>query len=196
METSSSWVIIFSFAILATICILGLILWFTWRSFTSGFAISPYTGAPLRKAKDIPYFTKEKINLYLRSYKQYDNSPFSFDRATFCRDTNRIFPDSISFLGIAKVDWSFLMKRYPGNYLSWGSLQSDQQTFIRESHESLAGFQTDNSCPNQLPREITPEYVYTRPGPLYVDLSSKVLLGWKLVPETNIEVLVVQKPIK
>ena len=34
----------------------------------------------------------------------------------------------------------------------------------------------------------------TRPGPLYVDIETKVLLGWKVVPGTDLEVLIVQKP--
>ena len=83
-----------------------------------------------------------------------------------------------------------------GNYVSWGSLTKESQDAIRDAHASLDGFQTSESSPTPSPRAIEPEYVYTKPGPLYVDLETKVLLGWKVVPGTELEVLIVQKPIK
>jgi len=95
-----------------------------------------------------------------------------------------------------KVDWTFLQKRYPGIWVSWGSLNSDQQRAISDAHESLEGFQTEVSSPSPAPRAIEPEYAYTKPGPLYVDIQTKVLLGWKVVPGTELEVLIVQKPVR
>jgi hypothetical protein len=94
------------------------------------------------------------------------------------------------------VDWTFLQKRYPGHWVSWGSLSKEQQEAIRDVHESLGKFQTQESSPTPAPRAVEPEYAYTKPGPLYVDLETKILLGWQVVPGTDFEVLIVQKPIK
>ncbi len=155
---------------------------------------SPYTGLPLRRGDDLPFGTVEKVLLYMYSIQEYDNRLFDFRYATVCRQTGRIFPNSIGWFGVIQLDWSFLKKRYPGNYLSWGSLPVELQEEIRREHESLEGFQTEYSCPNPSPREITREYIFLKPGPLYVDIHTKALLGWKLVPDTELEVLLVQKP--
>src|SRR5690606_38458979 len=106
----------------------------------------------------------------------------------------RVFPDSISFLGKGQVGWDFLRKRHQGNWVSWGSLSKDHQREIEEAHSSLEGFQTDISSPHARPRDIGPDYVFAKPGPLYVDIETKELLGWKEVPNTRLEVLIVQKP--
>ncbi|HEV8052714.1 MAG TPA: hypothetical protein VGP47_09475, partial [Parachlamydiaceae bacterium] len=79
-------------------------------------------------------------------------------------------------------------------YVSWGSLTAEQQGIIRNGHDSLEGFQTDFSSPNPLPRAVEAKYALSKPGPLYVDINTKVLLGWKCVPDTDLEVLIVQKP--
>lgn len=192
----STWFLLLAAAVLVTFVILGFTFWFIWRAFRQVGGVSPYTGVPLRRALDLPYYTIETTFRYLNSYHQYDNRIFSLKKAAFCRDTGRIFQNAVTWYDAIKVDWSFLRKRYPGYYVSWGSLTRDQQQLIRESHDSLEGFQTEFSCPYPLPREITPEYIYTKPGPLYVDFGSKILLGWKVVPGTNLEVLIVQKPIK
>lgn len=119
---------------------------------------------------------------------------FDFEKAALCRETGRIFPNAVSWLGIIKVDWTFLNKRYPGNYVSWGSLSDSQQEMIRSYHHSLEDFQTEISCKEPAPSKVDPESAASIPGPLYVDLDTKVLLGWKSVPLTDLEVLVVQKP--
>ena len=196
MEVSESWVVLLSLTILATLILLAAVFWYTWKTFRQTAGVSPYTGMPLRKATDLPYFSVERTFTYLNSYHQFDNRIFLLRRSTFCRETGRIFQNTISWLGIAQVDWSFLVKRYPGDYVSWGSLTPEQQRYIRQSHDSLEGYQTEISSPFPSPREITPEYIYTKPGPLYVDFNRKILLGWKIVPGTNLEVLIVQKPVK
>jgi len=196
MEDSGTWVVLLSVAIMATFAVLITVFWYTWKSFKRAGAVSPYTGSPLRKATDLPYFSVERIFKYLNSYHQYDNRIFLLKRAMFCRDTGRVFQNTISWLNIENVNWSFLIKRFPGYYVSWGSLTHDQQQLIREAHDSLDGYQTETSCPFPSPREITPEYIYVKPGPLYVDFNSKILLGWKVVPGTELEVLILQKPVK
>ncbi len=196
MEDTRTWVVIFAIAVVATFVLLGFIFWFTWRTTTKAQSVSPYTGLPLRRATELPYYAVEKIFKYLNSYHQYDNRIFLLRRASFCRETGRIFQNSVTWYDIIKINWNFLRKRYPGNYVSWGSLSRDQQQLIREAHESLEGFQTELSSPNRLPRAIEPEYIYTKPGPLYVDFEKKLLLGWKEVPGTELEILIVQKPVK
>ena len=119
---------------------------------------------------------------------------FDVTQAALCRDTGRLFPNALTWYGTLKVDWKFLRKRYPGNFVSWGSLSEFQQLKIRDKHGSLEGFQTEFSSPTPSPRAIEPEYAYKKPGPLYVDIDTSVLLGWKEVPETDLEVLIVQRP--
>ncbi|QLH35517.1 MAG: hypothetical protein HWD61_04665 [Parachlamydiaceae bacterium] len=87
-----------------------------------------------------------------------------------------------------------MQKRYPGKYVSWGSLSDEQKEIIRLSHHSLEGFQTEYSSSIPAPSQIEPMYANAVPGPLYVDLDTQILLGWKQVPLTDLEVLVVQNP--
>lgn len=168
----------------------GIAVWW-WKRYS---AVSPYTEMPLRRATDLSYFSQERILRFLAAKHQYDNRIFRFRRAALCRETGRVFSDCVTWFDMIRLDWSFLQKRYPGNYVSWGSLTSDQKDAIRACHESLEGYQTDISCPEPSPRLIEPEYVFTKPGPLYVDVNTHVLLGWKIVPGTELEVLIVQKP--
>lgn len=159
-------------------------------------ANSPYTGAPLRNVSDVPYDSAKKILQFLYDKHEYDNRIFSLKRSAFCRETGRIFQKCITWYGTMNVDWNFLSKRYKGNYVSWGSLDDVQKTIIQDSHESLTGFQTERSSKNPAPSAIEPDFVYVKPGPLYVNLETKELLGWQCVPDTEFEVLIVQKPKK
>jgi hypothetical protein len=115
-------------------------------------------------------------------------------KASICRETGRVFPNSVTWYDKIDLDWTFLQKRYPGVYVSWGSLTDEQQEVIRNSHHSLEGFQIEFSSPYPSPKQIEAKYALARPGPLYVDIHTKVLLGWKSVPDTDLEVLIVQKP--
>lgn len=155
---------------------------------------SPYSKLPLRFASDLSYDSKERVLRFLFEMLQYDNPMFDFEKAALCRETGRIFPNVVTWYGTIKVDWTFLNKRYRGNYVSWGSLSDFQQEMIRSAHHTLEGFQTEFSSREAAPSRIEPFYAMTSPGPLYVDLDTKVLLGWKSVPLTDLEVLVVQKP--
>lgn len=157
-------------------------------------ALSPYTKKPLRRGLDIPYQTREKVLRYLFFMHQYDNRMFDVTKAAFCRETGRLFPNAVSYFDTIHVDWTFLQKRYPGTYVSWGSLSHEQKEMIKASHHTLEGYQTALSSRNPAPSMIETMYAYETPGPLYVDLETKVLLGWKVVPGTDLEVLVVQKP--
>jgi hypothetical protein len=156
--------------------------------------ISPYTGLPLRRAQDLPYESAKKILQFLYEKQDYDNRMFDLKTAAICRETGRIFPNCISWLDTIHVDWTFLTKRFPGSYVSWGSLTDAQQHRIQREHYSLEGFQTDRSSPQSAPSAIEKEYIYLKPGPLYVDINSHVLLGWQCVPNSEFEVLIVQRP--
>lgn len=193
---TSSWVILLALSIFLCLAILVGVFWFGYWMSQRSRGVSPYTGVPLRRTRELAYYSSERILRYLHDYHQYDNRIFKLSRAAFCRETGRIFQDCVTWYDAVRVDWSFLQKRYPGHYVSFGSLNTAQLEAIRNAHDTLEGFQTDMSSPTPSPRGVEPEYAYTKPGPLYVDLETKVLLGWKIVPGTELEVLIVQKPTK
>lgn len=196
MVDEGPWVVLIAAIILFSFAILIALFWFGWRLTQRSHVVSPYTGVPLRRTTEISYYSAEQILRFLFNLQQYDNRIFKLNRAAFCRETGRIFQDCVTWFDTINLDWTFLQKRFPGHYVSWGSLSKELQDDIREAHSSLEGFQTDRSSPSPAPRAIEPEYAYTKPGPLYIDLETKILLGWKQVPGTEFEVLIVQKPIK
>jgi hypothetical protein len=179
--------------LLAFVFLIGAFLISYWI-YNKPTSPSPYTGSPLRRGTDLSDAISERVLHYLNDMHDYDNRMFDVRRAAFCRETGRLFPDALTWYDVIRVDWSFLNKRYPGQWISWGSLSPQMQEQIRAIHHSLEGFQTVYSSPTPNPRRIEPEYALAMPGPLYVDLNTKILLGWKVVPETVLEVLIVQKP--
>lgn len=193
-ELPESNVVLFALLILGAF--LGLFVFFLigWRLSHGKAALSPYTGQPLRRGEDLSYYSMERVLRYLYSLRDYHNQIFTFRRSAFCRETGRIFPNCINRFGFMRVDWSFLQQRYPGTFVSWGSLSSEQQAAIRDMHDSLEGFQTEHSSTQSQPKSVEPAYAFMKPGPLYVDINSFVLVGWKNVPDTNLEVLMVQRP--
>lgn len=157
--------------------------------------VSPYSGMPLRSCKELTYSMQDKVNRYLKGLHDFDNRPIDFSQSSFCRETGRIFPNSITWSGAIKLDWSFIQKRYRGHFVSWGSLSLEKKKEILSFHHPLHDFQTEVSSTNPSPRMIDEPIALAKPGPLYVDPDTKILMGWKLVPETELEVLIVQKPI-
>ncbi|MEM1283441.1 MAG: hypothetical protein AAGG81_07795 [Chlamydiota bacterium] len=195
LEVSGENVLLFSFLILGVFFSLFVIAIFTYRLQNQKRVTSPYSGRPMRRGEDIPLSSVEMIMKFLYyEIHSFDNRVFPMKRAVVCRETGRIFPYSISWWGFYHVDWTFIQERYPGVYVSWGSLSHEQQQEVIEVHESLEGFQVEHSCSDPLPQNITRKYCFLKPGPLYVDLNTKVLIGWKCVPDTIFEVLIVQKP--
>ena len=186
---------LFGIFILAAVLLLFVIfLYGVWLDRRPN-SLSPYSRLPLRSASELSYYTSEQVLRFLYDMHEYDNRIFDLRRAALCRETGRIFPDVMTWYGKIKLDWTFLQKRYPGQYVSWGSLTQEQQNSILNSHGSVEGFQLEFSSPNPQPRAIEAKYALTSPGPLYVDLETKILLGWKEVPYTEVEVLVIQKPM-
>jgi hypothetical protein len=196
MGPEGQWVVILSALIFLSFFLLVTLFWVGWRFTQRSHSVSPYTGTPLRRTSEISYYSAEKILKYLYDLHQYDNRIFKLSRAAFCRETGRIFQDCINWFDVILVDWNFLQSKHRGNYVSWGSLSKESQDAIREVHASLDGFQTEESSGTPSPRMIEPEFAFTKPGPLYVDPETKILLGWKMVPGTEFEVLIVQKPVK
>lgn len=186
--------VLLSFAILGVFLFLGGVLFFTMWWTRHDTSPSPYTGTPLRRASTLSYGAMVKVLRYLNGFHEYDNRIFLFRKSSFCRETGRIFQNTVTWYDTIRVDWNFLNERYPGNWVSWGSLGDDQKAEIYALHETLAGFQVDYSSRNPAPRHVEKEYCYLKPGPLYVDLETKILLGWKIVPDSQLEVLIVQKP--
>lgn len=186
------------FGALLVLVLLGLVAVsiFNWWVSRNPTCPSPYTGRPLRSGTDLHWMTTEKVLRYLYDMHEFHNRMFDLRKAAICRETGRIFPDAVNWYGSMRVDWSFISKRYPGNFVSWGSLTEVQKLHIIDMHESLEGFQVDASSPQPSPRDLEKDYAYTTPGPLYVDVSTGILMGWKSVPETELEVLIVQKPIE
>lgn len=187
-------VMLFGFAILGVFFILFGVFWVGWRLSQRAICLSPYSGMPLRRCSDLSYYNVERVLRYIYEQQNYENRIFELRKSSFCRETGRIFPNSISWFDTIHVDWSFIQKRYPGNFVSWGSLTPEQQIAIRDMHESLQGFQTEHSSKEASPRSVEPRYALLKPGPLYVNIDSNVLVGWKCVPNTELEVLIVQKP--
>lgn len=194
IEVSSSTVVLFSIAILTTFFLLFAAFWFSWRYSLRQTVLSPYSGMPLRRGSDLSYYSVERILRYLYEMEDYNNRMFDLRRAAVCRETGRIFPDSITWFDTISVDWNFLQKRRPGQYVSWGSLTEDQKEYVKKIHGNLEEFQLEASSKNPLPRAIEPKFALARPGPLYVDIDTYVLLGWKIVPGTEFEILIVKHP--
>jgi len=180
--------------LVATLILFAIFLYGIWLDRRPN-SLSPYSRLPLRFASELSYYSSEKVLRLLYNMHQYDNRIFDLRHAALCRETGRIFPNAVTWYGKIDIDWTFLQKRYPGKYVSWGSLTIDQQDSILNSHDGVDGFQVDFSSPYPQPRVIEAKYALASPGPLYVDIETKVLLGWKEVPDTDLEVLVVQKPV-
>lgn len=155
---------------------------------------SPYTGQPLRFASEIHWLTAEKVLRFLYDMNDYYNPMFDLTNAALCRETGRLFPDAVTWYGSIKVDWKFLQKRFPGHFISWGSLTEEQKLRLKDKHYSLQGFQTDYSSSKPSPFKVETVYAMAKPGPLYVDINTGVLIGWQIVPGTDLEVLIVKRP--
>jgi hypothetical protein len=175
-------------------CLAGIIVIERLMSGRFVYPKSPYTGLPLRPAEGLPFNAKKKVYEFLEALNSYDNRPFRFKKAAFCRETGRIFPDCVNWRGKMKLDWSFLQKRCKGQWISWGSLSEELKRRVKERHSTMEGFQTEESSSQPSPRSVEPYFCYLRPGPLYVDLNKMTLMGWKSISGTEIELLIVQNP--
>lgn len=185
---------VFGFFLFVFCLLLAIYALYTFWIFPSRIPMSPYTKKPLRYGEDVKLDSIEKIMRFLHyDVGGFENQIFLMRKAMVCRETGRIFQDCVNLFGQPVVDWTFLQKRHPGTWISWGSLREFQKDEFFAVHDKIEGFQLEKSCPHPSPRSITEEYIFEKPGPLYVDLKTKTLLGWKNVPGTIFEVLIVQK---
>lgn len=186
------------FAALLLLVFLALVAssFFGWWVSKGRASPCPYSGVPLRSGEELPYESKIKVLRYLYEHQDFENQMFELRKAAVSRTTGRIFPNALTWYGTIHADWSFLKKRYPGHYVSWGSLTEEQKIRLIDKHGSVTEFQTDFSSATPSPRKVEPEFALRKPGPLYVDTNTGILLGWKIVPDTELEVLVVQKPLE
>lgn len=192
----TDWEVV-QFGIVLFLVLAALVVYFIYSfvAINRRVDVSPYSGMPLRPGHEMTFVTQDKVNRYLSQLHDYDNRPLDFTKCSFCRETGRIFPNSVTWSGAIKLDWSFIKKRYPGNFVSWGSLSMEKRKEIEAVHNNLSEYQREISSRNPSPRLIDEAIALIKPGPLYVDPDTKVLMGWKQVPETDLEVLIVQKPI-
>jgi hypothetical protein len=172
-----------------------LLLWWTgyWLSNKSTQS-SPYGQGSLRRADELSFSASMHLQNFLNGLEDDCEALIDVSRSAICARTGRIFPDVINRWGELSLDWRFLRRCYDKPLVSWGSLSSDAQQHLRARHRSLEGFQTELSSQRARPQDVEYELAVLKPGPLYVDPKTAVVVGWKMVPCTDLEVLVRQKP--
>lgn len=182
-------------SILAVILfVLSSLLWLGWKKEGRRGDVCPYSGKPMRLGMDVARSIAGFVQAFLSEQQKPDNPPIDFVRAAYCPETGRIFPECVSSNEQVVLSWNFIQKRCRGTFVSWGSLSPEEQGVVKLLHDSLEGFQTESSSKISQPERVEETYALCSPGPLYIDRSTKILLGWKKVPGTYFEVLVVQHP--
>ncbi len=190
---SAIFLLFFSFFLM--LGVFSFLLWIGWWVSTRKGSPCPYTKKPLALGVDIAQSMTKQVEAFMLSHSQPENKPFDFAKAAISEDTGRIFPDCVNRGEIIRLKWDFIQKRHPGNFVSWGSLGEVERATIKMCHESMVGFQLERSSESPMPEAVDVYYAEAKPGPLYVDRQTKILLGWKEVLGTTFEVLIVQKPI-
>ena len=195
MERMSRSVIgLFVLALILMLLFMAFVVWIGWWVSSRKGSVSLYAHEPMTLGMDLAFSAVQGVEQYLQSYHQSVNPPIDLMRAAVCRKTGRIFPACVNWLGYIRLKWSFLNQRHPGRWISWGSLTPSQMAQVRERHGPIEGFQIEESSNRAKPNEIETHFAEVKPGPLYVDLETMTLLGWKSVPDTTLEVMIVQLP--
>lgn len=187
-------IIMFVVSILIVFAIMIALLWVGWWVTSRRGSVSPYSGQPMKFGEDLAFSAAERVNRFMNRFEDKENPAVDLRWAAICGETGRIFPSCVNRWGVVRLKWDFLRKRHPGNWVSWGSLDLVTQSDIARYHESMEGFQTQHNSPKRMPQDVDAYFANIKPGPLYVDIGTKMLMGWKCVPGTNLEVLIVQKP--
>jgi hypothetical protein len=193
-ELGRQAIFLFFFALAFLVVIFFFLFWFGWFVTRTRGSVSPYSKQPMMFGTDMPLSIARQIEEHMKTLPQPDNPPFDISQTAICRETGRIFQNAVGKTGVIVIHPNFLQDRLRGNWVSWGSLSDIQKGIVRLHHMSIEGFQTEQSCPKPRPEDIESYYAFSKPGPLYVDVITKTLLGWQLVPGTNFEVLVVKRP--
>lgn len=191
MATQALWLFIGS--VVFILCLMLFMLWFGWWASQKRGSRSPYSGCPMMFGVDLPISVGKRINDFLGSFDPTDNPQIDLPFAAICRETKRVFPKCV-IKGFVSLSWRFLKDRCAGTWISWGSLTETQKAYFKLHHISLEGFQTGDSSQNRLPEHVGSYHALLKPGPLYVDLQTKKAMGWRMVPDTEFEVLIVKRP--
>jgi hypothetical protein len=168
--------------------------WVGWKREGRRGDTCPYTHEPMRLGVDVAASLNFYVNAFLQEQERPNNPDIDFGKAAYCPKTGRIFPNCVQAGEQISLSWNFIQKRYKGAFVSWGSMSPEEQGVVKLLHESVDEFQTEKSSPKLRPEDVEEEYALTSPGPLYIDKATRVLMGWKKVPGTYFEVLVVQSP--
>jgi len=180
--------------LIALVFLLVCIFWITWKREGIRGDRCPYCKRSLRLGGDVAVSLAGIVNAFLQEESQEENPPIEFPLASYCPETGRIYPKSVSEKERIQLSWDFIKRRWPGTFISWGALSEEEKGVVRLLHGSLDGFQTEYSSTLPNPESVGGEFSSLSPGPLYIDRETKTLLGWKKVPGTYFEVLVVQQP--
>lgn len=178
---------------LAFILLFGGGLFLGWRWTNRSQPTSPYGGS-LHRGDQLTYPAVVQVYRFWEKEDPRGERPLDLSRAVVCKGTGRIFPDSLNQWDEMQIRRDFLQRFHSLPWVSWGSLTEQEQSKIRSRHSSLSGFQTENSSPMESPNHLDPSFTSLKPGPLYVDRKEGWLLGWKCVPGTELEILVLQAP--
>lgn len=193
--------IVFGSIVGILIGVLLLFLFLGWKRQVVHGNRSPYTQAIMQFGVDIARSLQKQVNSFLEEFPEEDNPQIDFTKAALCPVTGRIFTKCVTRGVKIDLDWSFLHKRFPGtkempsSFVSWGALSEEERGELRVIHPSLEGFQIEQSSPYPRPERIDREFALLSPGPLYVEKATHILVGWKRVPGTSFEVLIVQRPL-
>jgi hypothetical protein len=193
-ETGFKAIFILVVALVGVLFVLFSLLWVGWKEEAIRGDRSPYAKCPMRLGVDIAKTVARMVNAFLKDFPGEDNPPIDFEKAAYCPETGRIFPGCVSSTEKVSLSWDFIVRRMNGTFISWGAISEEEQGVIKLLHDSLEGFQVAKSSKKLRPQDVEETYAFLSPGPLYIDRRTKVLMGWKKVPGTSFEVLIVQRP--
>lgn len=177
-----------------TLSVLVSFAWVGWKKEGRRGDVCPYTKEKMCLGADVARSLMMYVNAFLQEQQVGDNPAIDFSRAAYCPKTGRIFTDCVGSNEQISLSWDFLRRRCKGTFVSWGALSEEERGVLKLLHDSVEGFQTESSSKNLRPESVEEEFALLSPGPLYVDRTARVLMGWKKVPGTYFEVLVVQRP--
>ena len=183
-----------AFFLLFIFFLLALLVLFNWKREGIRGNVCPYCRKPMRLGIDVAFSMRSYVNAFLEEQPQLDNPQIDFSKAAYCSETGRIFTECVSTLERISLSWDFIQRKCSGKYISWGALSEDEKSIYKILHGSIEGFQTEESSHLLRPECVEPLFSTISPGPLYIDRETKILVGWKKVPGTYFEVLVVQHP--
>ncbi len=149
---------------------IGLFFWSGWWVTNREGSRSPITRGQLAPGDLITYDTVQKIQRFMLSQPQPENAPFEVAQAAICRDSGKIFTEARNAFDVLRVGNDFPRRRWPGHWVQWKHLHSNEQRRLASLHECVRDLKRDD---------------------LYGDPIKGSIMSWQRVPETEVEVLVV-----